>query len=221
MRSFLVAILLAGWFSLAKAQNKIIVLAPLIGLDQLGPKRTPIVSMGTAQNVAVVYKTGILYGVEGSYVIKRMLLSGQVTTTNRTYEATGDYNGQATLPIRVNVQARYFSLPLTVSYLLKARGPLQYYAGVGILPELISGPFESTSYDILGSGRSIRLAPQTPSKPFSVGALIHIRARYGLSERIVVQLQGEFRYFNRIENPFITTDNTSSSVSASVGYRLY
>lgn len=221
MRLLLFAYLLACLLNTAKAQDKTFVLGPIIGLDQITPNRTPVVSTGIAQNVAVVYKPGVLYGLAGSYSIRRILLSGQLTTTNRIYEATGQYQGNPNLPVRVSVQARYFSLPLTVSYLVKSRGPMQLYAGVGLIPELISSQFKPTSYDIMGSGIAVRLEPQKPSKPFSLGSLVHIRGRYVLNSQILIQLQGEFRYFTKIENPFITTDNSSFSLAASIGYMLF
>ncbi|RZK42363.1 MAG: hypothetical protein EOO61_05460 [Hymenobacter sp.] len=221
MRLALFTYLLACLSSIAKAQDKSFVLAPLIGLDQISPNRTPVVSTGIAQNVAVVYKPGVLYGLEGSYSIRRVLLSGQLTTTNRIYEATGLYRGNANLPVRVSVQGRYFSLPLTISYLVKSRGPVQIYAGIGLIPELISSRFKPTSYDILGSGISVHLEPQKPSKPFALGSLVHIRGRYMLNSQFLIQLQGEFRYFTKIQNPFITTDNSSFSLAASIGYRLF
>jgi hypothetical protein len=206
------------------AQNNTFTFGPAIGLDQFisTPKPAPPSSPGAIidKNTLIHYKTGLLYGLEASYSLKRLLVNARLLTTKRLYEVTSFINYDPNFPVRVAVKARYYSLPFTVSYLLKHTDRSQLYAGVGLVPEWISGDFNRVSYAVAGSGRAYQLEPEQPTKAFSLGSSIQMVGRYSVSRHLLLQAQPAWHYFQQINTPFATTDNSSFSLSISVAYKL-
>ena len=207
------------------AQPRRITVGPVVGVDQFLSSPKPVTSLTVAKNTAVTYNPGLSYGIEGTFAHNKFLIDARLLTTNRSYDVTSELqlspgSSSPLLPVRVSVKARYYSLPLTVSYRITTQNHIQIFAGAGIVPEWISGAFSRTSYDILGSGRATRLDPENPAKAFAIGGSLQVIGRYELSPRFLAQIQPAFHFFSKVQTPFATTDNSSFSVGLSVGYRL-
>ncbi|WP_177236826.1 hypothetical protein [Spirosoma endophyticum] len=174
---------------------------------------------------SIKYKAGFLYGLQGTYKLDRWLVDACLVVTKRVYQVITQYQfGSGTTRITstgaVEVAAQYFSVPLTVSYLIKTIKQVQIFAGGGIIPEWIQGSFSRKSFDIYGSGHFIMLDPEKPANAFSMGGCLQLTGRYALDSRFVLQVQPAFHYFSKRDTPFTATDNSSFKLSASVCYRL-
>ena len=207
------------------AQPGSITIGPVLAVDQFLSSPKPVTNPAVAKNTAVTYNPGFMYGIEGSFVINQCLIDARLMTTNRSYDVISELqvspgSSSSFLPVRVSVKARYYSIPLTVSYHITTQNHIQIFAGAGVVPEWISGSFSRTSYDILGSGRSIRLDPEAPAKAFAIGGSLQLIGRYEVIPQFLVQIQPAFHFFSKAQTPFATTDNSSFSVGLSVGYRL-
>lgn len=201
-------------------QNGNFSIGPAIGVDQFLSKPQPINDPNVNKNTAIIYKPGLLYGIECSYLFNKALINTRILTTKRTYDATSTYNNNPQLPIRVSVIGRYYSFPTTFSYLIKSINKVQVFFGAGIVPEFIDGSFDRLSYDIFGSGRVLQLDPEEPAKKFSMGGSLQVIGRYSVNKSILVQIQPALHYFSKIETPFATTNNSSFSLSISANYYL-
>ncbi|MFD2937561.1 hypothetical protein [Spirosoma flavum] len=207
------------------AQDSSFTVGPVIGVDQFLSADSPLNDPASITPTYIRYKAGFMYGVEGSYRINRLLIDARLLSTKRVYQVISQYQfgsgpNSTTSTGAVEVAAQYISLPLTISYRLKTIKHIQLFAGGGIVPEWINGSFARKSFDIYGSGHFVRLEPEKPAKPFSVGGCLQLTGRYDLDARFILQVQPAFYYFSKVGTPFATTDNSSFRVSASVCYRL-
>lgn len=218
MKLILPIFLLEYLVSVTYAQTASFTVGPVIGLDQFLSNPKPVTGPNIAKNTAVDYKTGLLYGIEGTYLLKHVLLNARLLTTRRVYDVTSLYQSNPKYPVRVTVKARYYSSPITISYFLKTIHGIQLYGGMGVVPEWINGNFDRTSYDILGSGNFINLEPERPEKVFMLGGSLQVIGRYKVNEQFVLQAQPALHYFKDAQTPFATTNNSAFSVTVSISY---
>ncbi len=204
-----------------------------MGIDQFLSKPVSVnINPTVIRPSTITYKAGFMYGIQGSYLLNRLLINASLLTTKRVYDVTGQYrlgvgSSSILLPALVEVKARYYSFPITVSYLVKTvsnigcnHNNIQLFVGAGIVPEWISGSFARESYDVYGSGNVLILDPEKPIKSSLLGSCMQVTGRYNLSQRLVLQAQPSLYYFRTISTPFASTNNSSFRMLASVSYRL-
>ena len=208
------------WASLLQAQDKLFYVGPAIGVNHFLARSISFSSPTGLNGSTTNYKPSFLYGLEGNYANKRFLWNARFLTTQRVYEVSAPYIYNPSLLVRLGVKARYFSLPLTISYKLKTIQRFDIFAGVGLVPEWSGGRFDRISYDILGSGVAFSLDPQKPNKAFQMGGSLQVIGRHTVNRRLMLQLQPALHYFKKMDTPFAKTTNSSLSLSLSVSYVL-
>jgi len=121
MKAFVLSLFLVSGSLYAQGQG--LAIGPVAALDQLSATVKPYTRLWPNDpTAAITYKTGLAYGLGATYLRNRWLLGARLFTTQRVYNSTGHIplapgpNAPFSLD-RVQVDARYYFLPVTVSYL--------------------------------------------------------------------------------------------------------
>lgn len=216
----LITICVCFILSFAHGQNRSVMVGPVISYDHYAIK------LVNTYSSTVKYPITISCGLEYSYSANRILIGVKALTAKRVYALTRYTQplnpSNPTVTSRIEVSARYFTLPITLSYQLIRTNRLRLYAGVGLVTEWVPGTFSGELFDSQGNSSLIDL-PDTGvgHNNLVVGGNIQGVARYYLTDNLVVQLEPTFRFFPEIQTPYTLGNRKGFNTLLTVAFKLH